>query len=462
MKVIPPIAITDAILSSSSVAETDHAEWSSGTTYPAGARVIKTATHKVYESVAAGNIGHDPASDAAAWITVGATNRWAMFDEAVGSATEATGSIVVTLAPGACDAIALLDTDADTVRVQSVVSGSPVYDETQTRGPGRSSLLFLDIPSDPAAVVTVTLSASGPSVPVEVGTLIVGTMIDLGLTEAGPSIGINDFSRRDTDDFGVTTVVERGWAKRMSIRSKVATDEVDAVQNRIASLRAKPALWIGEEGYDSLVIYGFFKDFSIDLPLATVSFCTLTIEGLTKATPLPATTVDWDNVTGSGKPEDGATVGAPAGTTVGSSVVEVDEDGVTRIPNLQVEQIKAGTGNSVQFFGAAFSTPVSGTGMGNWHTLCSHTVELLATGAISAQAAIGFGYTAIPPDMNVQLMIGGAVVFSCGGALGQVSIPVGGYVEDLAPGSYDVLVRFEGPSSMTAGSGNFSGTIIYS
>lgn len=284
MRVIQPSPMTDAVLVSSSVAETEHAEWSATTTYGVGARVIKAAAHRVYENARFNNVGRDPATASAAdWIDLGSTNRWAMFDQAVGSATTAAGGITVTLAPLApADALAVLDLSAETVRVQVALGGTSLYDRTQstsTAGVRRTSLLFLDLPAREGARFTVTAS-SGSSAPVAVGTLIVGGVLELGTTEASPSIGISDFSRRVTDDFGVTTVVPRSWAKTMTLRTKVDTGDVDEVQRRVAAMRAVPALWIGEEGYDSLIVYGFFRSFSIDLALPRISYCSFGIEGL--------------------------------------------------------------------------------------------------------------------------------------------------------------------------------------
>ena len=56
LKVIPPVTITDSILLSSSVPETDYAAWNSGTTYSIGNRVILTSTHKIYESLQNSNL----------------------------------------------------------------------------------------------------------------------------------------------------------------------------------------------------------------------------------------------------------------------------------------------------------------------------------------------------------------------------------------------------------------------
>ena len=54
-----------------------------------------------------------------------------------------------------------------------------------------------------------------------------------------------------------------------------------AVEAVVAALRATPVLWIGSESFESLTVYGFYKEFSIDIAYPTVSYCSLTIEGLT-------------------------------------------------------------------------------------------------------------------------------------------------------------------------------------
>jgi hypothetical protein len=298
MKVLIPTSATTASLLASSLPENDYPSWAPGSTYAIKDRVISTVTHRIYESNATGNVGHDPATDGGTnWTDVGPTNRWAMLDDAVGTLSVGTGTIDVTLAPGRVDSLAVVDTTAETVRVVVTVDGTMLFDQTRstnasggvigdwytyfTADTGKVMSLVIDkLPRYANAHVRVILTGDNPSGPVSLGTLLVGKVIDLGLTEAGPSVGINDFSRKVTDDFGATSVVPRAWAKRMTIRSLVDTRAVDGIQRTIAALRAQPALWIGEEGFDSLTVYGFFKDFSVDLALETISYCSLSIEGL--------------------------------------------------------------------------------------------------------------------------------------------------------------------------------------
>lgn len=270
---VQPVTIAGGALIASNVPETDYAEWSGATIYGLNARVIKAATHRIYESATANNLANDPAGPSGVWVDVGPTNRWAMFDEALGTVTTRNDGMAVTIAPGAVDAVALLDVVGDTVRVQK-----GAYDETKPVTGG--AVTFLDLPGASANII-VTVAGTGA---VSVGTLLVGKLVTLGITEDRPSAGITDYSRKEVDDFGDATIVERAWAKRFSANALITTGTVDIVANRIAAVRSRPSLWIGADGTDALTVYGFFKDFSIEAGQNT-SKLAVSIEGLSKAAP---------------------------------------------------------------------------------------------------------------------------------------------------------------------------------
>lgn len=277
-RVVRPVALTDAALLASSVPEDDYPLYSASTAYVVGARVILPATHRAYESLTAGNAGHDPATDAANWLDLGPTNRWAMFDQALGTATVATGSLVVQLKPGTfADTIAVLDAVGVTVRVQA-----PGYDQTRAIGGDATTALFLDLALAAGDAATVTIAGADAGAAVAVGTLLIGAREGLGRLADEPTIGVLDFSVKETDDFGNTVPLERAWAKRMEAKSQIATAGADALLRRLATLRAKPSLWIGAAELDALTIYGFFRDFTVTLG-ERVSTCSVTIEGMAKA-----------------------------------------------------------------------------------------------------------------------------------------------------------------------------------
>ncbi len=292
MKVIRPNTIGDAQLVSCTIPETDHAAWSSGTTYALGDKVIKA--HERWESLQASNTNHDPESSPTWWSELGPTNRWAMFDEKVWTISSAADTFSVTVAPGRCDALAMVNVVASTVDVEMVVDSEVVYSRTVSMVDEVSItdwyqyffepikphnyLLLTDLPIYGDAEITVTLTAS-PGTP-SVGVLVFGMQSDLGGTAPSPTMGINDFSVKSTDDFGNTTLVRRAYSKRLATRLIFNNTELDRVYDVLTSLRAAPVIWIGSDRYSSMVIYGFYRDFEVDIAYAQISYCTLNIEGL--------------------------------------------------------------------------------------------------------------------------------------------------------------------------------------
>lgn len=295
MRYIVPTTITDAMLVDSSVAEDDYTAWSAATAYVAGDRAIRAATHSIYERLVDGTTATEPENDAVNWARVGPTNRWAMLDGAVGTATTDADSISITLAPGVIRGLALLDLDAESVTVEMTIGATVVYSasfdplaaqedcdnwfdyffEAIAR---RSLVILTDLPPYGEAEITVTATSTGGTV--SIGSCVVGMVYEMGDTMADASISITDYSRKDVDEFGAISVAERAYSKRMTLPVVLPTQNVDLAAQRLARVRAKPVVWIGSERHDSLVVYGFVKDWSIAIPGRVLSTCSLEIEGL--------------------------------------------------------------------------------------------------------------------------------------------------------------------------------------
>lgn len=272
--------------------------YDSGTTYALNAVVADTVNHRLFKSLQAANTGH-PLTDAAWWIDIGPTNKWAPFDDRVGTVARWIGSMTYQLQPGAIDSLAVLDTTAESVTVSMISGGVEVYNRTRSLNVGgqaisdwatyffepvgaRTKLVFDDLPVFPTATVTITIKGRNTADYVTAGTIVVGRIKSLGTTEVGGEIGIVDFSRKERNQFGQWLIVERGFADRMTLRSMIDTNEADSVKAALVPLRAIPVVYIGEDGFDSLTIFGYFKDFSIDLanPRGGKSYVSTTIEGL--------------------------------------------------------------------------------------------------------------------------------------------------------------------------------------
>lgn len=293
MRYLIPTPITDAMLVASNIPEADHPAWSASTAYAGGARVIRTSTHSIYERLSAGTTATPPESDATNWVRVAPTNRWAMLDGVVGTATASATDISVTLRPGLVRALALLDMDVDSVIVTVRAGSDVVYQrvfpaiENQEDVDNwddyfwsaivrRRVLVITDLP--PFNECEITITASGADI--SIGSCVLGALHELGTLLASPRVGITDYSRKTTDDYGATTVAQRPFSKRLTAEVSLPTARLDVAAARLARIRATPVVWIGSAVYDSLIVYGFMKDWSVVIPGLTVSTCSLEIEGL--------------------------------------------------------------------------------------------------------------------------------------------------------------------------------------
>jgi hypothetical protein len=93
MRVTPPLAITDARLTSSTVVETAPAAYAGGTTYALNATASVAGSAgllTVYRSLQASNTGHTPASSPLWWVSIGDT-----YQVYSGAATYALGDMVI-------------------------------------------------------------------------------------------------------------------------------------------------------------------------------------------------------------------------------------------------------------------------------------------------------------------------------------------------------------------------------
>lgn len=295
MRYIVPTTITDDMLVSSSLPETDHAAWAAATAYTVGTRVIRTSTHSIYERLVAGTTSTAPEDDAVNWVRVGPTNRWAAFDQAVGTRSTDTDSLSFTLQPGVVRGLALLDLDIEGATVVMTVDGDTVYERTilpvQTQEDcdawydyffeaiqRRTAIILTDLPAFSEGIITITIT--GPGADVSVGSIVVGPVYDLGDVQVSPRIGITDYSRKTIDDFGVASVTPRAYSRKMQVDVVMPTATVDVAVGRLARVRAKPAVWIGSTDFDSMIIYGWLKDWSVAIPGRVLSTCSLEVEGL--------------------------------------------------------------------------------------------------------------------------------------------------------------------------------------
>ena len=298
MKVITPVVLTDAMLISSTAPEPAAGEtlWNAATAYAVGDLVYRAGVHRRYRRLVAGTTATVPEDDTVNWAYIGGTNRWAMFDD-TSAATVLASPLTVVLAPGIINSLAILGLVGTqiTVSMLDAPAGATVYSETVSLETSvvedwysyffepfstRQAVVLTDLPPYTNCRLTISLTGAGS---VSMAHCIVGTLYTLGATSYGASAGIRDYSRKTTDEeTGVVTLERRRFQKTLRAQFKLPDGAVNVVQQRIEALRATPVVWLGDNGagIEPLIVYGYYRDFSLQLQGWNESYYQLEVEGM--------------------------------------------------------------------------------------------------------------------------------------------------------------------------------------
>ena len=297
MKVIKPVVFSSSQLLSTTAVETE-STYDAGTTYAIGNKVVYLT--RIYESLVNSNTGNSPDTSPTKWLDIAPANKYAMFDNSVSTKTVGTTPLVVEIKPGTIvNSIAILNIDKGitlTVEMKDTPSGSVVYTKTIDLDDTiildwymyffepydlRDTIVLTDLPPYSTCVIKLTLTSLAGNV--EVGAVVYGTVTDIGLTQYGVNFGIRDYSVKDTDDYGNTVFVKRAFSRRMEPTVFIENTKLRYISKVLGDIRSTPTVWIGsaEGNYEPLVIYGYYKDYNIDVSYPTSSLLRLDIEGLT-------------------------------------------------------------------------------------------------------------------------------------------------------------------------------------
>jgi hypothetical protein len=296
MDIVRSFTIDDSSLVSSNIGDTDdYALYNPATTYALDDIVVGTDHHE-YQSLAGSNTGH-ALSDAAWWLDLGMDRKWRMFDLSNSSQSSNADTIDVSVqVTGRANAVSLLNIACDTAQIiVTTATDGEIYNETfnLTSDSGvnnwydyffepivrKGDLVVTDLPLNGDPQIQVIATATGSTV--RIGTLVIGQSLYFGAVIYGAQVGIQDFSRKVADEFGNWTIVERGFAKRADYKVWMDNAKIDATAAFLASIRAVPCVFKGDGDYAALYIFGFYKDWNIEIPGPNKSYCSLSIEGLT-------------------------------------------------------------------------------------------------------------------------------------------------------------------------------------
>ena len=285
-KIVRPITITDAMITSHSVTEADATEWTSGAAFTAGqtcmvtttANGAATATHGVYTAQGS-TTGDDPTTDDGTnWVLTRYTNAWKMFDPEYQTQTVNADTIELDIVLGSgnqANTLTLLNVEAASVRVQQTTTG---YDRTITlvrhdvpdwydwffELPVRTGeVVFSYIPPAPTETLTVTIDNTGGNA--KCGVMVLGKFRILGATQWEASRTINDYSQTSEAVDGSVTLVQGAYSKRLNMEFRIDTGMESEITRILEQYRATELVFIGSEDYSMTIIYGFLGSWAVPI-----------------------------------------------------------------------------------------------------------------------------------------------------------------------------------------------------
>lgn len=268
--------------------------YASGTTYGLAARVLYNEI--IYESLEAGNIGNQPDISPTKWIRVKVNNEFAMVDLETGSSSTNNGTVLLLLhlKDEYYDSAGFMELNAQNIDVSIARYSSYGWDVERKYftdyqrnvtivGANLHGAVNNTKPKGTIVCFRLAPPASTPTQEVSISEMIVGNYSQIGTTQYGLTAGITDYSIKETNEFGYTDFVRRGYSKKISAQVFIDNDDLNYALRNLYDLRAQPTLWVfsDEDKYsNAAVVFGYYKDFSVVIPYPTSSMCSIEIEGL--------------------------------------------------------------------------------------------------------------------------------------------------------------------------------------
>ena len=294
---------TSTLVLTSTTAVAQVTAWNSGTSYIIGDEASVQDNFgfaKVYICLVAHDDIH-PVTHAQAsvkWSYDRYDNNHAMFDGYVNKQSIKATSIVVVLdTTEQIDDVVLFNIDGSTINVTcndgasdvsdvdySLTFSSPTGEDFTPMTGDYKDAVVCPIPGSTYNTLTITITitaAAGRTA--KCGMCVAGRSATLGKTRYAPAMSIVDYSTKDTNDFGETYLNQRAYAKTISADLFFDTGDMVPVYKLLTAVRSTICVWDfnnDSTDYESLIVYGFYKDFDVILQNLAQSICTIEIEGL--------------------------------------------------------------------------------------------------------------------------------------------------------------------------------------
>lgn len=274
-----------------------NADWDNLTPYVVGEKAV--VDFLLYQCTVA-NTGENPTDPASTfWVNIGYANIYQMFN---GNSTSysvysGVGDMEIVISGEDVDSIGLFGMTANTVTITQDNGGDETYNNTIDTGfasegvtdfwtwlfapfPDSTStrdIVITDIPNYGNSEITIKLAGEGDK---SLGMLVAGQVRSLGMANFGTSVSDVDYSTKEPDGFGGYKIVERLFVKTVDYDVTMLTPNVAQAQQLLSAYRTTPVAWIGDNGYESTIVFGFRQDFDIVLSNYTLSQCSINVTGI--------------------------------------------------------------------------------------------------------------------------------------------------------------------------------------
>lgn len=234
------------------------------------------------------------------WVKIRPTNYYAMLDSETRTQTQNADTIAFSIASSNYDAISLLELNAVSVQVSLTDNSTQdvIYERTIDLTDNSAvidfasycfepivmlpSIYFDDLEMRSNATINVSINAIGGTA--KCGRLVAGRTYYVGETGVGVNLGIESYSKKETDVFGNTSLVHSSSVNLDSYEVHIQTKAIPNIRRKMKELDAVALLFVMDEQEESelenLLNFGYWQQFNILLSDSRISTASITIKGL--------------------------------------------------------------------------------------------------------------------------------------------------------------------------------------
>ena len=213
-------------------------------------------------------------------------NQGYMFDSYLNTQTEYADLIEVEVSFDNCDRVALFNIDAYSVDLELTDDDTSTIVQTKSIDLEMSDGEYQQWIIEPMYIyanATLKISINKLGSDAKCGMCGIGLSTYLGKTQYSPQAGFTDYSIKSTNEFGQTYLLQGNWAKRPQIRLISDYAQIDAIYEDLVSIRGTTSFFeINEDNtdYETLRVYGFIEDWTINIDSPELIFIDLIIQGV--------------------------------------------------------------------------------------------------------------------------------------------------------------------------------------